>query len=133
MELDCRQIVDGSEYIYIIPGNPIPLARPRLSKNGVWDSQKHIKFDIGVYLKFLHKNNPLFVGPLHLIITFFMNPPKKNKNIWHITRPDLDNMVKFYMDVANGILYEDDSMVARITATKMYHAESRTEIIIEKL
>ena len=133
-DFKCRQFVDGSEYIYHIPGYPIPLARPRLSKNGVWDCQRHVKTDIGFYLNFLHKNKPLFTGPLHITLEFFLKIPKKKKDsLWHTSRPDLDNMIKFYLDVAIGILYEDDRQISKITASKMYDENPRTLLTIHPL
>lgn len=133
-DFNCRQFVDSSTYIYHIPGDPIPLARPRLSKNGIWDSQKHIKTDIGFYMNFLHKNKPLLKGPLHVNLEFFLKMPKKKKDsLWHMSRPDLDNMIKFYLDVAIGILYEDDRQISKITAQKIYDENTCTVITIHTL
>jgi Holliday junction resolvase RusA-like endonuclease len=55
---------------------------------------------------------------------------RKKKNLFHISRPDLSNMIKFYEDVAQGILFSDDSKIAKITATKVYDEMPRVEIII---
>ena len=35
-------------------------------------------------------------------------------------KPDIDNLVKFVLDAANGVLFKDDSQVVRVLATKMY-------------
>lgn len=116
---------------YTIPGQPVPLARPRFSNNHVWDCQQSEKRAGTTYLRFLHKGEPL-KGPLHVDLKFFMCHKKKHKS-WHCVRPDLDNLVKFVLDVANGVLYEDDKQVAKITAEKTYDIESRTEITITEL
>lgn len=115
---------------YTIPGQPIPLARPRFSNNHVWDCQTGEKGATATYLRFLQKDEPL-TGPLHVSLKFFMQ--HKTKSGWHAVRPDLDNLVKFYLDVAIGVLYEDDKQVVKITADKMYSVEPRTEITIEEL
>lgn len=75
----------------------------------------------------------MYEGALHLNVIFFMKQPKKKKESWHTYKPDLDNMIKWISDVMNGILYEDDKQVAKITAEKVYSLESRTEIIIIEL
>jgi len=46
------------------------------------------------------------------------------------TKPDVDNLVKAVMDGLNGIAYEDDSQVVRITARKEWGEEGHTEVEI---
>jgi len=46
------------------------------------------------------------------------------------TKPDLDNLIKFYLDVGNGILYKDDKQIVCIQAMKCYDLNPRTEFII---
>jgi crossover junction endodeoxyribonuclease RusA len=116
---------------YTIPGQPIPLARPRFSNNHVWDCQSGEKMVAATNLRFLHKGE-LLTGPLHVDLKFFMCHKTKHKS-WHCVRPDLDNLIKFILDVANGVLYEDDKQVAKITAEKTYDQKARTEITIMEL
>jgi Holliday junction resolvase RusA-like endonuclease len=115
---------------YIIPGPPIPLQRPRFNGQWVWDCQKGEKMFAATNLRFQHKGDPL-QGPLHMHIDFFMKHAKKKG--YHSVKPDLDNMIKFYADVCNGIVYEDDAQLAKITAEKIYSKEPRTEITITEL
>ena len=115
---------------YTIPHQPIPLARPRFSQGHVWDCQQSEKSWASAYIRFLHKGE-LLTGPLHVDIKFYMK--HKTKQGWHAVRPDLDNMVKFYLDVSIGTIYEDDKQVVKITAEKVYDKEPRTEITIEEL
>lgn len=49
------------------------------------------------------------------------------------TRPDLDNYQKFYGDVMNGIVYEDDKQVARSWSEKLYDFNPRVELIINPI
>lgn len=113
---------------YIIEGQPIPLQRPRFYNGNVFDCQKREKLFVGVNLRHIHGNRPLFEGPLEVHLTFYMKNQKKNG--WHYGRPDLDNLIKFYLDAANGILYEDDKQIAKIVAEKIYDIDPRTEITI---
>lgn len=50
----------------------------------------------------------------------------------HIVTPDLDNMVKFYLDCLNKMAWEDDCQVINIVADKRYtnSRNPRTEIEI---
>lgn len=118
---------------YTIPGPPIALKRPRLNGKVLYDSQVSEKHGCGIFLKLEHGNKPLYQGPLRITLTFFMKAPKRSTNKWHTNVPDLDNMIKFYLDVCNGVLYEDDKQVSNIIAIKTYDLEPRTEIIIEEL
>jgi len=38
-------------------------------------------------------------------------------------RPDLDNIVKLYMDAMNGLVFEDDSQIVSLYADKRYSTE----------
>jgi len=78
----------------------------------------------------------LFEGPVRLEFNFDMPIPSslskiKKKQILgkpHPKRPDIDNCIKFYCDVCNGLLYKDDSQVYNIIATKRYSDEPKTVI-----
>lgn len=37
-----------------------------------------------------------------------------------MSRPDVDNIAKFYMDALNGVLFEDDAQVVKLVASKRY-------------
>jgi Holliday junction resolvase RusA-like endonuclease len=118
----------------IIPGDPIPLARPRLGKNGVYDPQAELKEETYWEIRSLLGNRHLpLMGPLELQIVFYMKIPKKNKDIYHIKKPDLSNMIKFYEDAATGLLYKDDKQIVKITAEKKYDETPRTEITIMEI
>jgi len=126
---------------YIIKHNPIPLARPRFTVNRhVWDSQKLLKITIAGLLEEQHANTPLFEGALHADIIFYMPLPKCSKKTaerlegsHNCGKTDLDNLCKFIFDVANGLLYKDDSQVASICCKKLYGNEPRTELILAEI
>lgn len=120
---------------YLIPGKPIPLARARYGNthNKMWDSQKAIKNAASIVLLNGHNTRPFFEGPLHIDIDFYFpraakNPPPENSFMHY--KPDIDNLIKFVLDISNGILFHDDSCISSITATKRYSADPRTHIHI---
>lgn len=63
--------------------------------------------------------------------------PKRRQNASEgqpcLARPDLDNYVKFYSDVLNGIAYDDDRQITRLWAEKLYSDKPRVEIVIQPI
>ena len=46
----------------------------------------------------------------------------------HTSRPDLDNIVKFYLDAMTGMFWKDDANVCTIEASKIYSNQGSVEI-----
>jgi Holliday junction resolvase RusA-like endonuclease len=122
---------------YTIPSEPVPLMRARCGRSRVWDAQKQIKFATACVIKIQHADKPITLNPLHVDLTFFMPLPKKRyKHLigqYHTPRPDLDNLVKFVLDVCNNIIYHDDAQIVSFTAKKVYDIDARTEFVITEL
>lgn len=129
--------------IYIIPGDPVPLARARIGHGAkrMYDSQKELKLHAGIILQSQMPDDLCYEGPLLLDVTFFMRIPRRihtkrevEKNFtYHHCRPDLSNLLKFVEDVAQSILYDDDAQICYITSRKIYHQEPRTEFTLKPL
>ncbi len=143
-----------------IPGKPIPLARPRFfaqgSKFGARDGQKVEKSVVrGLMVKSLGealnceiKASVIDASKVASAIAFsvsmqftFLFPKswskKKIKNSIcmdflpvHAVKPDIDNLVKFYLDCATGIIWDDDAKVCGLSANKCYGNEEKTMIVI---
>jgi Holliday junction resolvase RusA-like endonuclease len=64
----------------------------------------------------------LFVGPVSLTVGFFLPRPKRlaRSVVAHVTKPDLDKLVRAIGDALEGILYTHDAQVVEIHATKGY-------------
>lgn len=131
-----------SERTYTLLGNPIPLARARHANNRVYDSQKAQKLAAGIFLSRQHQNGPLFVGPLEVEIEFLFAYPKSRKcapfgcpSLPHYIRPDIDNCIKWCLDIAIGILYHDDCIISSLIAKKMYceRGDEKTVFTIREL
>lgn len=128
--------------VYTIPEAPIPLARPRVTKWTTYDPQKDIK---ATHRSILRSQRglkyPSSDTSLSITITFFMPIPeslsKKKKHALikqrHTKRPDIDNLIKYVFDVAQGILFKDDAAISTITAYKVYDTNPRTEFIIMEI
>lgn len=125
---------------YILHGTPIPLQRPRFCRGRVVDFQKEEKLIDGINIKRQHRTQDLIEGPIFFDVTFFMPMPKHyserkrdlNRGKFHRSRPDLDNFIKYILDVCNGILYTDDSLIAQISAKKIWSDEGKTEFTLER-
>ena len=122
---------------FTIPGKPIAMQRHRSfikgGKIAKFNPQDKLKKQKQIEVKILTDIKKPITHPINLIFHFFFKRPKnhfgtgKNSEIlkesapqYHIIRPDTDNMIKFYMDVFNGIIYHDDSQVINLIAHKRY-------------
>lgn len=123
-----------------IPGQPIAKKRPRFARRGkfvtTYNSQQteEGKFICRMQNQFYGPPIPAGV-PIFLNICFSVqipkSLPKKKVVIGPVRKPDIDNMIKFVMDCANGILWHDDAQVVHVEATKVYGEEPQTRIVLE--
>jgi Holliday junction resolvase RusA-like endonuclease len=117
--------------LYIV-GNPIALKRPRFTRFGhTYDSQKAEKQAVIMQMK-TQKICFYPIEPLKIIMDFCFKRPKshyytgKNSDKLKTTapvfvgKPDIDNLIKFYLDCMNGLVFKDDSQVIKIAARKQY-------------
>lgn len=127
---------------YILHGIPIPLARPRFGSHGkIYDCQKIDKEHARELLMMQHLDEKLYSGPLRLYVDFYMpiaSTYSKKKQvsfhgIYHIFKPDLSNLLKFVEDVATGILFSNDCLIAEVITTKKHDNEPRTIFRVEEL
>jgi Holliday junction resolvase RusA-like endonuclease len=131
-------------FTYTIPGKPTPLARPRFTKHKVYDSQTEIKEE-AIWHLYMQRNKTIHKypldGPLQLDVTFHMPIPKSaskklKKNLPgtpHHKKPDIDNLIKFILDVAQGIIIADDKHVTIINAQKIYSSTPKTTFTLRQL
>ena len=126
-----------------VEGTPKPQKRHRTSsENGYIRNYDPSSKDKSIFEKKLTRNNPkLLTGAISLTLTFLMPRPKnhyrtgkyqnklkKNSPVYHLKKPDIDNLIKFVLDCGNSILWKDDSQIFQIEALKKYCKYPRTEI-----
>jgi len=73
-------------------------------------------------------------GPVKLNVGFILPRPKSlpKKVQWHLKKPDLDKLVRSVCDSLTGIMWQDDSQIVTIQATKSYAANAEsTGVLIE--
>lgn len=125
----------------ILPGEPVAKMRARVCKNFSYDPQEKIKiahkYQIISYLQSINFYNPYPSNiPIEIEFTFYMTPKKGEEMLpeWgireNISKKDIDNLAKFYLDVMNKIVYEDDKQINCLISNKYYDSEPRTIIHI---
>lgn len=131
---------------FTVYGNPKALKRHRTFRRGKcigsYDPSEGDKSDF-LALAHKHRPNKPIDYAIKLTVTFIMQRPKahygtgKNKSklkdsapSYHISRPDLDNLLKFICDALNGVFWKDDTVISEIKAVKMYGECPRTVIEI---
>lgn len=120
---------------------PIAKKRPRFSKNGTYDAQSRDKRGLKwVFASQMRQNGFLKLSneAIQMEVLCYCSIPESFSKHRKIalnggpvtTKPDLDNYLKFYLDVLNGIAYDDDNLVSSIYAEKRYSDKPRIEINI---
>jgi len=120
----------------IVPYEPIAQIRPRICRNRMYDplsgEKKKWKWEIARQMR-TKELEAIQEGPIGIEVTFYTKKPKslsKRKQMaltWNHKRADLDNYLKFILDVLNGIGFKDDGQVAKIEAIKIYDDNPRVE------
>lgn len=122
-----------------IPGQPVPKARPRMGRNGVYTPQKTKNHEAQIgKLAAPHFSEPI-EGPVSVTVIAQFKPPKswtKKKTAElmgspHTQRPDLDNIEKAVWDGLNGIAFIDDSQIAESNCRKFWGPVAQTVIHIK--
>ena len=66
----------------------------------------------------------MFDGALALSVTFYLPRPKSlpKRVTEHVTRPDLDKLVRAVKDALTKVAWQDDGQVVHVNATKRFAA-----------
>lgn len=121
---------------FTVPGQPVPKGRPKFARRGsfvqAYTPEKTASYEnlVKVHAAQAMQGTAPMSGPLALMLTLFVQIPKSttkrdrariSAGTFHPTKkPDLDNVLKAVTDAMNGIVYEDDAQIVRITTMKRY-------------
>lgn len=136
--------------VFTLPGDPIAKQRHRTVRNGKHSYNPQKKLEGNLQTEMVLALGPHFnVTNKALILTFdaYFPRPKshyrtgKNSHLLkgstplhHVYKPDYDNLVKFYKDVMNSIIYKDDCQVVGVgEGRKHYIDKSETGYVRIKL
>jgi Holliday junction resolvase RusA-like endonuclease len=131
------------EQIIIIPGRPIAKKRPRFARRGkftvTYSAQETEEGRTYLEVRKQWGKSPLDC-PVIVEMAFMFPITAGSKKavkamldgeIKHTKKPDLDNAGKFYLDVMNQLVFQDDKQVYELALSKGYAQESQTIIKIE--
>lgn len=116
-----------------IPCTPVGKQRPRVVNGHAFTPKKTKDCEAAIRTAFLTAATAERIEApraVEVSVTVYLpipkSWPKKNRSLaafgdlHHTSRPDLDNLVKTVLDALNGIAWDDDAQVCRMTATKRY-------------
>lgn len=132
---------------FFVPGTPCGKGRPRFSrKTGrAYTPEKTASYESLVAFAGYEAmaGLDLIDGPVALVLTATFGIPaswsKKRQQaasegrVWHTGRPDGDNIAKCAGDALNGIVWKDDSQIARCSFAKVYGATPGLHVFVESL
>lgn len=124
-------------------GDPVAWQRPQFCRRGAkmhsYDGQEKLKVGCKWQLKSQFRD-AILTAPVSIDLTFYMPIPKSTSGVrkrqmlhgkmYHMKRPDLDNLSKFVLDCLNQIILTDDAQVVEIRARKIYSDKPGTLIRI---
>lgn len=104
-----------------VPLEPVPAARPRVSRWGTYYPAKYKNFKtaLGAWFRKNYTGGRLtsaFILSLRIVCT----RPKTTKLAF--PRPDVDNYAKGVMDAGNEVLWEDDQLCTQLKVSKEWAA-----------
>ena len=120
------------EIEFVVPGRPIPQARPRVTGNGrhTYTPRRSVEYRQAVALcaRSAMRGKEILTGAVSVRVRFVFAVPtswRKEKRteaacgrLAHLSRPDIDNLYKAVTDACTGIVYADD---AQIVEAKISH------------
>ncbi len=116
----------------IIPGKPQAKQRPRFTRSGhVYTPPETANYENMVKLSYREKyGDRVLKNAIQADITVSVSIPKSvsKKKYWEMEtgrlyptkKPDCDNIIKSVLDALNGVAYEDDKQVVKVSCTKKY-------------
>lgn len=131
----------------ILEGIPQSQTRMKFSSRGgfgrVYDpkakEKEEIRHSINEYIAFNYPDHELFKHP-KISFLFHMPIPKSIRKkdyekysrglLKHEKKPDIDNLIKLYLDCMTNIIFEDDNAVQLGFAYKLYNTNPKTIIFI---
>lgn len=131
-----------------VPGAPMGKQRPRHNRytNATYTpaKTKTREEEIALYYRKKYGGSKFFPKEsfLELSVVAYMPIPKsatkevkekmRSSDIMPTVKPDCDNILKLVADALNGIAYDDDKQIVKMTVTKVYSETPCTEIYINE-
>ena len=134
--------------MFTVYGTPTPKGRPRFSTRGKFpvaytpEKTKAYEFEVGMMaLAAMGGTKPL-EGALEafIYITYAVPESYSKKRLEaclsgsekHTKKPDLDNVIKSVIDGMDKIVFDNDSQITSIHATKVYGEVAKAEVMVRQ-
>jgi len=99
----------------------VPSPRPRVLKSGITYMPKKYVIHKQLIASKLRGFKPFKNVPLEVELSFFFKPSKTaSKNKYPVPKGDVDQYAKSVLDAMESVLYENDTLVEKLTVTKKY-------------
>lgn len=118
-------------YSFDLRIKPEPQQRVRFYRKRAYDPSKEYKKSLKLQL-LSQFSGELIEDPIFLRLTFRMPIPKSttkarmkailNGEVFHVKRPDIDNLAKAALDALNDTVIKDDSQIYALHTNKIYSA-----------
>lgn len=129
---------------FSIPGEPVPKARPRFTRNGhAYTQAKTRTYEeiVRLHATQAMRGKKMLTGAIELDVTFYFPIPKSltkaikaqamRGDLAHQKKPDFDNCAKAISDACNKVVYNDDAQITDAHVYKRYSEFPRVEITIK--
>jgi Holliday junction resolvase RusA-like endonuclease len=134
--------------MFTVYGTPTPKGRPKFSTRGKFpvaytpEKTKAYEFEVGMMaLAAMGGSKPL-EGALEafIYVTFAVPESYSKKRLEaclngsekHTKKPDLDNVAKCVIDGMDKIVFDNDSQITSIHATKVYGEVAKVEVMVRQ-
>lgn len=131
------------EFSFTVPGIPCGKGRPRFVRatGRTYTPSKTVSYEglIAYAASAAMRGAALITAPVGVKVqAVFPIPaswPQKKKRAaqWHTSKPDGDNIAKAVGDALNGIVWKDDSQIARMAISKVYGDVPGLHVFVEAL
>ena len=132
-----------------IEGEPVGKGRPRVTSRGKFahaytpaKTKNYERLASNTYLEKYNYDDQL-KGPIEATMECYFPIPKgftkkvkkfiSNNKVYYTKKPDIDNIVKSVLDSLNGLAYEDDSQIIKLSVKKLYSDNPRVELHLKEL
>ena len=135
---------------FSVLGEPKGKGRPRFRRQGnyvaAYTPEETASYENLIKMEYRRQCGDIFFQrgtALDMKITAYYTIPKSESKrkrqamldrvILPMKKPDVDNLVKVYMDAGNGVIFDDDAQVTSIGVRKFYSDKPMVVVTIESV